>query len=300
MVGDKIVVANPALLDFEAAQSHNITVRAVDYGGQFYDKALTVNLNNLTGAADSRITGTGRDNSLNGTSGSDIIDGGAGRDRMSGGAGNDTYVVDNSGDKISESGNQGTDTVSTSLGDYRLDDNVENVAYTGSGAFHGRGNDGANTMVGGSGADELRGEKGNDVLVGRAGNDTLDGGAGSDSLYGGDGNDTLTGAAGNDLLEGGRGNDTLTGGAGIDTFVFKPGFGNDVVTDFSAGATHDILDLSMSGYATFTALQAAGALAQVNADVVITLNPLDPTTSDKITLKAVNLSAVDATDFKFG
>ena len=83
--------------------------------------------------------------------------------------------------------------------------------------------------------------------------------------------------------------------------INKPGFGSDVVTDFSAaGANHDVLDLSMSGYATFTALQAAGALAQVSADVVITLNPLDPTTSDKITLKTVNLSTLDATDFKFG
>ena len=301
MVGDKIVVANPALLDFEAAQSHSITVRAVDAGGQFYDKVLTINLNNLTGAADTRITGSTRDDTLNGTSGNDIIDGGAGKDKMSGGAGNDTYVADNSGDKITESNNQGTDTVSTSLTDYKLDDNVENLVYTGSGAFRGRGNDGANTIVGGSGADQLQGDKGNDVLVGRAGNDTLDGGDGNDNLYGDDGNDTLTGGAGNDLLEGGRGNDTLTGGAGVDTFVFKPGFGSDVVTDFSAaGANHDVLDLSMSGYATFTALQAAGALAQVSADVVITLNPLDPTTSDKITLKTVNLSTLDATDFKFG
>jgi hypothetical protein len=83
--------------------------------------------------------------------------------------------------------------------------------------------------------------------------------------------------------------------------VFRPGFGNDTIKEFGDSTNNqDVLDLSMSGYATFAALQAAGALAQVNADVVITLNPLDPITSDKITLKTVNLSTLDATDFKFG
>jgi Ca2+-binding RTX toxin-like protein len=155
--------------------------------------------------------------------------------------------------------------------------------------------------LGGSGADNLRGGRGDDTLVGRGGNDTLDGGDGNDALYGGDGNDSLTGGAGNDLLEGGAGSDTLIGGAGNDTFIFRPGFGNDTINQFGdSNNNQDVLHLSMSGYATFTALQAAGALAQVNADVVITLNPLDPTTSDKITLKTVNLSTLDATDFKFG
>jgi Ca2+-binding RTX toxin-like protein len=37
------------------------------------------------------------------------------------------------------------------------------------------------------------------------------------------------------------GNDTLSGGAGADTFVFRPGFGNDVITDFQAGV--DVLRL---------------------------------------------------------
>ena len=188
----------------------------------------------------------------------------------------------------------------TSLTDYTLDENVENLVYTGSAAFRGRGNDGDNTVVGGSGADQLQGDKGNDVLIGRGGNDTLDGGVGNDALHGGDGNDSLTGGDGNDILEGGAGSDALIGGAGNDTLVFRPGFGNDTVNQFGdSNGNQDVVDLSMSGYATFVALQAAGALTQVNADVVITLNPLDPTTSDKITLKTVNLSTLDATDFKF-
>ena len=129
----------------------------------------------------------------------------------------------------------------------------------------------------------------------------LNGGTGNDALYGGAGNDTLTGAAGNDILEGGAGADTLNGGAGNDTFVFRPGFGNDTLNQFGdSNNNQDVLDLSQSGYVTFAALQAAGALAQVSADVVITLNPLDPAVSDKVTLKSVNLLTLDATDFKFG
>ena len=319
MIGDKIVVANPTLLDYEAGSSHIIEVKAVDTGGLSRTESITVTLGNLTGTADNVINGTSGKNEINGTSGADringlagedrmtggagndILDGGAGKDRMEGGAGNDTYVVDQADDRIEEGGNQGTDTVVTSLDSFGLGDNFENLVYTGTRSFTGTGNDAANTILGGSGADNLRGGRGDDTLVGRGGNDTLDGGDGNDALYGGDGNDSLTGGAGNDLLEGGAGSDTLIGGAGNDTFIFRPGFGNDTVNQFGdSNNNQDVLDLSMSGYATFTALQAAGALAQVNADVVITLNPLDPTTSDKITLKTVNLSTLDATDFKFG
>ena len=66
--------------------------------------------------------------------------------------------------------------------------------------------------------------------------DTLNGGAGNDILFGGAGNDVLFGGAGNDILDGGSGADTLTGGTGHDTFVYAPGGGADVVTDFVAGA----------------------------------------------------------------
>jgi Ca2+-binding RTX toxin-like protein len=51
---------------------------------------------------------------------------------------------------------------------------------------------------------------------------------------------TLNGGGGNDIVIGSAGNDILTGGGGAaddDTFVFRPGGGADVITDFTAGST---------------------------------------------------------------
>jgi Ca2+-binding RTX toxin-like protein len=69
-------------------------------------------------------------------------------------------------------------------------------------------------------------------------------------------NRTLTGGSGNDFLIAGP-NDHLTGGLGNDTFVFNPGFGKDVVSDFNV--VHDILAFSRT---LFSAPTASQVLAQ--------------------------------------
>jgi Ca2+-binding RTX toxin-like protein len=118
----------------------------------------------------------------------------------------------------------------------------------------------ANHIVGTASADTILGLDGNDILEGRAGNDLIDGGSG------------------NDRIIGGAGADKLTGGSGNDSFVFGFGCGKDVITDFSSG---DVL--SISGY------RSAKSVAQVGADVIITLS-----TSDKITVSNADLTAVQA------
>jgi hypothetical protein len=126
------------------------------------------------------LTGNSAVNILSGNAGNDTLDGKGGADQMSGGTGDDVYVVDNAGDVVNESPNEGTDTVQSSIV-YTLGNDVENLTLTGT-AGNGTGNASSNVLIGNS--------SGN-TLTGLDGNDTLDGGsAGTDTLIGGLGDDT--------------------------------------------------------------------------------------------------------------
>jgi serralysin len=212
----------------------------------FINYTLGTNLESLV-LEGSALNGVGNavNNTIIGDAADNFIDGRAGADSMQGGAGNDTYIVDNAGDVVIENVNQGTDTVRTSLNTYTLTANVENLTFTGAGAFSGTGNALGNAITGGASNDTLFGGGGKDVLDGGAGNDTLvsnDGGAGAflheaNTLTGGVGNDTLIGD-GSDTINGGAGTDTLQsenanpwninlGTTSIETML--SGFGNDNV-----------------------------------------------------------------------
>lgn len=113
------------------------------------------------------------------------------------------------------------------------------------------------------------------------------------TLVGGMSGDRVIGGLNGDMVVGGAGNDTLTGGAGNDTFVFTPGAGADVVTDFVAGGAEDRLDLrALTG--TLDPAQALTAASQLGADVVIDLG-----SGNCITLLNVQIGDLRSTDFIF-
>ena len=176
------------------------------------------------------LSGGGGDDSLTGGAGHDTLTGGTGADTMAGNDGDDVYVVDNSGDTVSELAGEGIDHVYTTVSVYTLGDDVENLSWNSyGGTFTGTGNALDNVIYGGSG---------NDVLSGAGGNDTIRANSGNDTLSGGDGDDLLVGASGAD---------SYTGGAGADTFrigYYESGTGTaaDSIADFASGT--DVIDIA--------------------------------------------------------
>jgi Ca2+-binding RTX toxin-like protein len=171
------------------------------------------------------LEGRKGNDTLTGNDGDDVLDGGQGADSMVGGQGSDQYIVDDAGDKISETGSStDTDTVLASIS-YVLGATLENLTLDGSGSINGTGNSLGNVITGDTDAN---------VLSGLAGDDTLDGFPGEDLLLGGDGNDRLID---ND------GTDTLVGGAGNDVFQFESGALASVITDFNGVPGGDVIDL---------------------------------------------------------
>jgi Ca2+-binding RTX toxin-like protein len=89
---------------------------------------------------------------------------------MTGTTGNDTFIVDNSGDTISEAVGGGVDTVQASRS-FTLPSNVENITLTGPLNIFAIGNDLDNILIGNSGDNLLDGQGGNDTAYGGPGND---------------------------------------------------------------------------------------------------------------------------------
>ncbi len=161
---------------------------------------LNINLENLTLTGTNNIIGIGNDsnntlmgnsanNRLGGSYGNDTLYGGEGSDSLSGGAdadslvgglGNDFYYVENINDVVIEAIGEGTDYVYSTLDNYTLGANLENIVLQGASNSAATGNELDNSLIGNSG---------NNVLTSGVGNDSLNGGAGADSLIGGVGND---------------------------------------------------------------------------------------------------------------
>jgi trimeric autotransporter adhesin len=180
---DTYVVDNVGDIVTEAANEGTDTVQssiAYTLGNDVENLTLTSTAATGTGnGLDNVLIGNGSGNTLTGNGGNDTLDGGSGSDTMVGGAGNDTYVVAQTGDVVTETAGNGTDTVQSSIA-YTLSstNEVENLTLTGSSNVNGIGN-------------SL-----NNVLSGNSGNNTLTGNAGSDSLAGGNGADIYSYSSG--------------------------------------------------------------------------------------------------------
>ncbi|MBS6601879.1 MAG: hypothetical protein KH333_12880, partial [Clostridium sp.] len=99
------------------------------------------------------------------------------------------------------------------------------------------------------------------------------------TVNGGAGDDTITGSSEIDILDGGTGNDKLSGGAGNDVYVFKKGYGQDIIDNYyyhgdSQNADNDTLDMS-------ELKQSQVDLDKVGNDLVVSIKG----TEDKVTIR---------------
>ncbi|MGZ8173613.1 DUF4347 domain-containing protein [Methylobacter sp.] len=222
----------------------------------------------LTGFAAANLVGNLLDNVLTGNSADNVLNGGRGADSMAGGAGNDTYVIDDSGDTVTEAVAEGKDTVISQIS-YILGANLEGLRLLGANAINGTGNVQDNLLVGNSADNTLIAGAGADQLIGGDGNDTyyidtsdqvfeniFEGTADrviiSDNWTLGDnlenldltgtGNFNGTGNEADNIINGNSGNNILDGKSGADTM--NGGYGNDIYLVDNIG---DIASENFSG-----------------------------------------------------
>jgi Ca2+-binding RTX toxin-like protein len=208
------------------------------------------------------IAAPGGDTTLKaGASGAYLV-GGVGNDTFVGGAGNDDIIIGAGSGNNQVDGGGGFNTV-----DYIAQQGVV-VVDLYAGAWHPGGYDSLTNIVNITGSDY------GNVLKGDYQNNIIKGGAG------------------NDRIESRQGADTLTGGGGADTFVFEPGLGHDVITDFSH-AQGDKIDLTaFSNIHTLSDVQFMSN--QSDGGTLIAFGG-----GGQLTLSNVQLSALTSSDFAF-
>lgn len=221
------------------------------------------------GAGNDWLAGVDGTDTLFGGAGNDSLIGWVGADVMDGGEGSDLYMVDAT-DRLQDRGTVGNDWAQI---------------YQTTNVFL--------NLSGWRGIERVNGFTGNDRLDASAMNTSifLFGERGDDLLQGGSGADTLIAGAGNDTLIGGGGADFMVGDAGADHFVFRPGFGRDVIQRFEPG--QDRIDFSLHvGVTGFAGLQ----ISQFRTETLIRTTT---DTADLLILAGFDSTRLSADDFIF-
>jgi Ca2+-binding RTX toxin-like protein len=176
---------------------------------------------------------------LHGLGGDDILDGRWGSGRMYGGMDNDTYYIDGTNDQVIELAGEGTkDKVFSSVLDYTLPANVEQLELIGgSAARSGTGNGLNNLIIGNEYGNDLVGGGGADILEGGLGNDNYWVDQAGDAVieYEDEGTDTVYSTAFTFTLDSNVERLVLTGSAEID------GIGNELANRITGnGASNEL------------------------------------------------------------
>jgi VCBS repeat-containing protein len=117
----------------------------------------------------------------------------------------------------------------------------------------------------------------NATLNGKNGPDVLDGSFGGNTMNGGNGPDVLIAGAGN----------TMTGGNGPDTFLFRPEFGANTITDFNVKT--DALQFDKAIFASIADMLSNAT--DTVAGVVIADSPTDAVTLTGVTMAQLQANA---------
>jgi hypothetical protein len=253
---DRYLVDHAGDKVFETADGGSDSVAAsISYALALTAHVETLTTASRTGTAAINLSGSDIANSLVGNAGANRLDGKGGADLMSGLGGNDTYLVDDSRDRVVEASGGGTDQIQASA-NYTLRagvhvETLRTASAAGLDPLNLAGNELANSVIGNNGANRLGG---------------------------GDGNDMLSGSGGNDRLYGGLGNDRLTGGDGEDGFYFDTALNGTLNVDHLLGYafTDDTIRLDRAVFAgiaagtlTADAFHSGGATAQDAEDRIV-------------------------------
>ncbi|CAN0556697.1 unnamed protein product, partial [Ectocarpus sp. 8 AP-2014] len=101
IVGDEVRIKSGQTIDFETAETHDITIEVTDAGGNTYSETITINVQDFEGA----YTATSAGETITGTREEDVIDAHADGSTIDGGWGSDTINGSASDDDIT--GNRG-------------------------------------------------------------------------------------------------------------------------------------------------------------------------------------------------